>query len=284
MYRGSARFTPEQIVFVAECILAGALDMIESALPTSIEWSDRIDPRNHPDGSLHALGRYERGALEAAGEALSIFYAQLTDDGMSCYDALAVAGGFHQRVETMLREAWADEGGGVNAAVRRQGPEYRLDDVIPNYPDCHAHAGRFAAAFDEYPAEARSPYSDFGIEYNGGAICFPDGNGDIRRIDDDGNSVEVRGVGDPGWDEWRDLFPDAALYFRPEGSGHPECGTSAAGISSFDVYRNRENAERAHPDCEIQGCTFSGIEKPVFLDVELATDHDAGNDPASDVE
>jgi hypothetical protein len=61
MYRGSARFTPEQIVFVAECILAGALDMIESALPTSIEWSDRIDPQNHPDGSLHARRRQRPG-------------------------------------------------------------------------------------------------------------------------------------------------------------------------------------------------------------------------------
>ena len=135
----------------------------------------------------------------------------------------------------------------------------------------------------DYITEAESPFSDVGFELSGGAICFPDDNGDIRRIDDNGNTEEVRGIGDSDWDEWRDLFPDDALYFQPEDAGAPDCGTTAANINSFDVYRNRAKAEEAYPDCEILGFTFDDIEKPVFVDVEEPKYHDKNNDPESDV-
>ena len=49
MYRGKEPFTREQIVFAADCILVGALDMIESGLPDSIEWADR-EGRNEQGG------------------------------------------------------------------------------------------------------------------------------------------------------------------------------------------------------------------------------------------
>ena len=171
MYRGTVKFTREQLVFMAECVLVGALDMIESCLPTSINWNDRKELLNLINKEPFALGPYERGALETAGEALSILYAQLTDDGMGCYDALVVAGNFDQQVEAMVRNAWANEGNDVKAAIRLKQGSHRLEDVIPNYPDCRKHAEAFVAgAFEEYIAEAESPFSDVGVELSGGAI------------------------------------------------------------------------------------------------------------------
>ena len=41
---------------------------------------------------------------------------------------------------------------------------------------------------------------------DGGCIEPPEENGDIRRRDVHGNMMDVRSVGDEGWDEWADLF------------------------------------------------------------------------------
>ena len=160
---------------------------------------------------------------------------------------------------------------------------WRIGEVYEKYPDCRNHAEAFVKElFGDYLAKVESLFSDVGFELDdGGAICFPDANGDIRRIDSNGNTVEVRGIGDPGWNEWRDLFPDDALYYQPERAGHPHCGTSAAAINFFDVYRNRENAETAHPDCKILSFAFCDIEQPVFLDVEQPKYHAKSNDPES---
>jgi hypothetical protein len=105
MYRSERKLDLEQIAFAAECILLGALDMIEGGLPTSIDWADRQQWANRIVEEPLELSPYERGALEAAGEALSILYAQLTGDGICCYEALEhLADGFDAAVERMMRD------------------------------------------------------------------------------------------------------------------------------------------------------------------------------------
>lgn len=283
MYRGSHPFQRKQLVFAVEAILVSALDRVESGMPTSgITWQDRLDYANKIDSDPKTLSAYDRGALECAGMFLGVLYAQLTGDGLGIYDALHCADRFDEAVREWVEKTWADEGKAVEARITQRGQGgWQVGDVYDNYPDCRKHAEAFVnEVFAEYIAEAESPLSEVGLELDdGGAICFPDNNGDIRRIDSNGNTEEVRGIGDPDWKEWRDLFPDDALYFQPEGAGDPDCGTSAASINSFDVYRIRENAEQAHSDCEILGFTFTDIEKPVFLDVEKPTFHNKNKRP-----
>jgi hypothetical protein len=49
--------------------------------------------------------------------------------------------------------------------------------------------------------------SDIGYELaDGGCICFPDDDGEIRRIDVHGNTEEVRCPSDDDYDEWKVLF------------------------------------------------------------------------------
>lgn len=102
---------------------------------------------------------------------------------------------------------------------------------------------------------------------------WPDTEGTIRVKDEHGNTTELLNRTDEGtdearWKELRDLMPDDALYFQPDGAGDPDCGTSAANIMSYQVYRDYENAEKAHPDCEILGFVMDEIEGPKFLDVK----------------
>jgi hypothetical protein len=148
MYHSPRKLDFEQLALVAECILLGTLDMIESGLPTSIGWADRQQWSNRVVEDPLELSPYERGALEAAGEALSILYAQLTGDGICCYEALEhLAGGFDAAVERMMRESWQDQGRAVEQAVDKQRQEevqVRTADVIPGYPDCRRHAVAFA--------------------------------------------------------------------------------------------------------------------------------------------
>ncbi len=145
MYRGKEPFTLEQLAFAADCILVGALDMIESGLPDRIEWAERQAQSSKEGSDPTALTAYERGALEAAGEALSILYAQLSGDGMGCYDALCEAGHFDDAVGKMMAAAWQDEGAAVKAAIQQRHGRYRLNDVIPGYPDARLCALAFAA-------------------------------------------------------------------------------------------------------------------------------------------
>jgi len=50
-------------------------------------------------------------------------------------------------------------------------------------------------------------YDNEGIELSdGGTICFPEHDGCIKRIDKDGNTVEVRYQSNDEWQEWYELF------------------------------------------------------------------------------
>lgn len=79
MYRGTQRFTKEQMIFMVEVHLNAAIDRIDCAtLPLSL--SD--------DEQMAKDRAYIEGAKETAGMGLATIYAQLTDDGMGIHDAL----------------------------------------------------------------------------------------------------------------------------------------------------------------------------------------------------
>jgi hypothetical protein len=144
LYKGTDPFTREQAISVVECILIGALDRVESALPHTISYEDRLrdDPRD--DAKLTA---YERGGLEAAGMSLGTFFAQLTGEGLDVYDALACATvndvSFDVAIEQLVRGAWADRGVRIRAAARRPRTMEQLYDSL--WPDTRKHAEAFVA-------------------------------------------------------------------------------------------------------------------------------------------
>lgn len=268
LYRGNRKYDREQIIFAAEAILCGALDRIEDGLPTNIdlEWAERKKEL----GPGSALSAYERGALEGAGMALAVLYAQLNNDGLGIYDALCCAGDFHKQVEAMMRNAWFNDGKDIKKKTKGS---YRIEKLIPNYPDCRKHAEEFANSFTE--AGYFSPWLPEGVDLDADGrlqLQWPDSDGEMRVLDEHGNTVELVRMYDEDpieqvrWQELRDLLPDDALYFQPENAGD-DGETSAADIKSFQVYRNRENAEKAHPDCDILAYTGAEIEEPTFLDV-----------------
>ena len=133
-------FDRDQLQFVTECVLAGALDMVVEGLPPGMSWEQRVLVVAQP----HRLSWYESGCLDTAGMALSILFAQLCDDGMGAGDALLLAGDFRGAVEDLFRGAWVDEGEAVLARIReRAGEVYLFKDLFENYPDVRVHAEKF---------------------------------------------------------------------------------------------------------------------------------------------
>jgi hypothetical protein len=136
------RMDRDQVAYVAECVLTGALNMVDGGLPTGISWDQRVVRVGLNAGRL---SWYELGCLDTAGMGLSILFAQLCDDGMGAGDALMVAGDFQKAVEELFLVAWADMGVGVLDRVReRKGSSYSFGEVFLNYPDVHEHAAKFA--------------------------------------------------------------------------------------------------------------------------------------------
>jgi hypothetical protein len=145
-YKGKA-FDREQVICVAESILGGAMDMLQSGLPDSICWDERVGSPILTTGP-RSLTAYERGVLEGAGESLAVFYARATDDGMSCYDALAAAAKFDSAVEELFSKAWSEEGyNKVRDKLRRfqrDNKGWSSRALYPNWPNLRKHAEAFA--------------------------------------------------------------------------------------------------------------------------------------------
>ncbi len=145
LYKGVRKFSREQKIFVIECILMGALDRIASTVPPEITFKERLkmpDPNSYMD-----LGSYGRGALECAGMALGVFYAQLADDGLGIYDALDSAGRFDEACERFVTQAWWDEGRVVERAMKKvgkKGKTFTMSEMYiaagVHYPNCRNHA------------------------------------------------------------------------------------------------------------------------------------------------
>ena len=110
MYRGKQRFDRQQLVFVVEAALRAAWDRIDSGLPESISWSDRLAHVNELHPQANGLLVWDRAALETAGMFLGILYAQLTNEGLGIGDVLACADRFDDVCEKLVADAWANEG------------------------------------------------------------------------------------------------------------------------------------------------------------------------------
>ena len=144
MYKGKKKFTRKQMVFVVEAAFCAVLDSLDSGLPDSISWDERCKvggfciPTTTP-GSVVSLSSYERGVLESCGMFISIFFAQLTGEGMGASDSLRAAGNFDAAVEDLFIKAWADKG----VAVQKIAKEATRKEMYPCWPDCHLHAELF---------------------------------------------------------------------------------------------------------------------------------------------
>jgi hypothetical protein len=146
-YRGQQPFDLEQIAFVAECVLRGVLNTIDTSLPGSITWEERVKHAESNNRGPLKLLPYERGALEAAVEVLHILYAQLTNDGRGCCGPLDETKRFVEAVEQMMHDAWKDRGVTLAAPTARKiRATYRPEEILLHYPDSRQHALVFAAA------------------------------------------------------------------------------------------------------------------------------------------
>jgi hypothetical protein len=148
-YQGE-KFTRKQLVFVVEAILAAALDRIEAGMPTSgVTWEERLRHVGGDSDAACECQAYERGAMEAAGMALGVLYAQLTDDGLGIIDALDAANNFDGAVDNWVHDTWFDGGDAVSRRYRRSAGTIR--NCYRNYPDCRWHAEGFVTElFDDY--------------------------------------------------------------------------------------------------------------------------------------
>jgi hypothetical protein len=77
--RNGPRFTREQIACVAEWILAAAFDRIEACIPDTIPLAEY---NKHRESIDHAISM----AMDTAGMALAILFAQTSGEGMGVWD------------------------------------------------------------------------------------------------------------------------------------------------------------------------------------------------------
>lgn len=148
----ATRFYPNQLVWVVDTILKGALNRL-SSLPHDVSWEERKDING-----LTAPGKlnwYEIGALEGAGEMLGLLVANLCDNGLSVYDALKMADGFDKKLEELVRQSWEDKGQRIrNRLGSHIGKPFTIlyDEEYPGlYPDTRKHAEAFVDGnFKEY--------------------------------------------------------------------------------------------------------------------------------------
>jgi len=176
-YRSKRPMDKEQLIFAADVILAGVLDVITSGLPDSISAKDRASFGGH----LGDLTTYDTGALNAAGMSLAVLFAQYNykGEGLGVSDALVCAGGFDDVVRQFVAEAWQNEGQDTLSRKEKLGDSYSMNDLYPNYPDIRKHAEAFVnEVFTEddldthvYVIVENVVTVDFGDETDNEAIC-----------------------------------------------------------------------------------------------------------------
>ncbi len=146
MYKGRQKFSKEQLTFMVQAILQGALDRVETGSPIWIDWEDRLDQANRYDNKPKELTAFERGAVEAAGMSLSLIAGQLASQPLCIQDALSMAGKFDKKVAAFVRACWDDKGAGVRQRIKSMaGRRQDAEKVLPEYPDCQKAAQKFVA-------------------------------------------------------------------------------------------------------------------------------------------
>ncbi len=151
------RFTRNQLIFIAETILVSALDRVDVGLPQSIRWEDRIAIADPPTD----LSSFEHGAIECAGMALAVLYAQCTHDGIGIGDALFCANKFPEQCEGLVSGAWDGQGKWVREKEMRMGSSYNIPEFYGLlWPDAAQAAVDFVdSLFGEYLKE-NEPHGD----------------------------------------------------------------------------------------------------------------------------
>lgn len=254
MFNPNQPFKRDQLVLVVHLVMQAVFDVVQGLLPPVNDRKSCNKNEVEYKGIIH-------GAKQTVAHFCPFLYAHLTDDGMSIAEF----------------PAWDD----FNKRVEQYVSDCLAFDPPSSSPGCEDLAAKFVdGVFAEYLKNTESQFSDVGFELgDGGYIAFPDTDGTIRRRDSNGNCEDVRNPGDDDYNDWRDLFPDDALYYQPDKAGDVGCGTSAEEIRSFQVYRNRGTAEKAHPDCHILTFANDDIQQPKFLDVHNPTYGDPRNKP-----
>jgi len=126
-------FTKEQLVFVVDAILIGALNRIEVNLPSEIQFA-----RTDLVEDIQTLSHGEEAVLQAAGMALAVLDYRLTGDACGVEDALVCAGDFRDKCETLMRIAWE------NGGTKYKGSDEALSKLYsPFYPDTKVCAEDF---------------------------------------------------------------------------------------------------------------------------------------------
>ena len=294
MFDVNQPFSRDQLILVSKLAMIAAVDRIESGMPTSCDWESRLTIAGSEKSAM-TLTSHDEGCLATTGMNLACLYAQLTDDGTGIGDALQVSG-FEKAVREWVELACRDKGDTVKARISQLGGRrtayrnrvrsavkaasnsggWQIHEAYMNYPNCEELAVKYVdAMFNEYIQTANSPFSDVGAELgDGGYIAFPDSDGDIRRYDSHGNCEDVKNPGDDGYEEWRDLFADDALYYQPEGAGD-----EGSSIKSYQVYRHLANARAAHPNDDILSFNNDDVQQPKFLDLSNPEYGDPSNIP-----
>lgn len=144
MYRGKKKFDREQLIFVVECMLGSAMDRLEMQIPPTVSLDDlRIARRTSDDPTgINMIKEVAYECAQLAGHMLSVFYAQLTDDGMESQESLEIVK-FERVMEDLLEE--------------RLDPDFKGLEVGERYiPDCRKMAEKFVkVVFGEYLPKPR---------------------------------------------------------------------------------------------------------------------------------
>lgn len=111
MYKGIKKFDYDQVMFVVNVMMTAAVDQVESNLPTSeTDCFTMFGTLSKAKKEIHNLISCTMGDL---GWNLSIFYAQLTNDGMGTGDAAGASGllpHLHCLLEERIKNNWKHKG------------------------------------------------------------------------------------------------------------------------------------------------------------------------------
>ena len=138
--------TVETLSFSIQCILSGAIDIIQMGLPDVVDAASR---RSYSDSDdLTNQTEWERGAIDGAISSVAIITAQTTGEGIGNCDADEALGDFSSICERFIKANWAGEGMYLKRRMDRMGNKGHANDIYMDYPDVKKITRRFLDAID----------------------------------------------------------------------------------------------------------------------------------------